>query len=36
MVALELPESEFNGLLNFVRERINKAWFMELIYSVQL
>ena len=36
MVAVKLPESEFKGLLNFVHERINKAWFMELIYSVQL
>ena len=36
MVALKLPEREFKGLLNFVRERINKAWFTELIYSGQL
>ena len=36
MVALKLPESEFKGLLNFVRERINNAWFTQLTYSVQL
>ena len=32
MVALKLPEREFKGRLNFVRERM----FTELIYSVQL
>ena len=35
-VALKLPESEFKGLLNFVRERISKHVSSELIYSVQL
>ena len=35
MVALKLPEREFKGQLNFVRERISGV-FTELIYSVQL
>ena len=31
MIALKLPEREFKGLLNFVRERIKHAYRINLL-----